>query len=395
MDGITSGGNYDLITSALSWLGGEAAAVSVEAKSLAYTPLVTTASDVNLWGVILIGVIPAATLLVGIIVWVRRKTMKNKQAVKMVGALVILAALIGTYFAVKALSMTAANKDADEGTITVNPMNSEDIQKFSYIYEGETITFVKEADTWYYDGDRNFPVDQSALASKLTSVCSMSASRSFEAQDDALAEYGLDEPSNKITLTDRNGKETILEVGDKNNLNNEYYCRVNGENTIYTVGAFVSTSMAFDLYSVVDMASFPYISSDQMTSVKVDHNGTVTTYSSDSEDAASRFTAASGLYYTSHVDYNCTDPARYGLDQPQYKITIEYTQDHAESETDTVSQSETETVSETENETGYGEVSVLTLYVGHQTDDGYYYVCMEGSSEVNLMSETLLSGLVE
>ena len=73
MDGITSGGNYDLITSALSWLGGEAAAVSVEAKSLAYTPLVTTASDVNLWGVILIGVIPAATLLVGIIVWVRRK----------------------------------------------------------------------------------------------------------------------------------------------------------------------------------------------------------------------------------------------------------------------------------------------------------------------------------
>lgn len=240
--------------------------------------------------------------------------MKNKQAVKMVGALVILAALIGTYFAVKALSMTAANKDADEGTITVNPMNSEDIQKFSYIYEGETITFVKEADTWYYDGDRNFPVDQSALASKLTSVCSMSASRSFEAQDDALAEYGLDEPSNKITLTDRNGKETILEVGDKNNLNNEYYCRVNGENTIYTVGAFVSTSMAFDLYSVVDMASFPYISSDQMTSVKVDHNGTVTTYSSDSEDAASRFTAASGLYYTSHVDYNCTDPARYGLD---------------------------------------------------------------------------------
>ena len=66
-----------------------------------------------------------------------------------------------------------------------------------------------------------------------------------------------------------------------------------------------------------------------------------------------------------------------------------------ESETDTVSQSETETVSETENETGYGEVSVLTLYVGHQTDDGYYYVCMEGSSEVNLMSETLLSGLVE
>lgn len=321
--------------------------------------------------------------------------MKNKQAVKMVGALVILAALIGTYFAVKALSMTAANKDADEGTITVNPMNSEDIQKFSYIYEGETITFVKEADTWYYDGDRNFPVDQSALASKLTSVCSMSVSRSFEAQDDALAEYGLDEPSNKITLTDRNGKETILEVGDKNNLNNEYYCRVNGENTIYTVGAFVSTSMAFDLYSVVDMASFPYISSDQMTSVKVDHNGTVTTYSSDSEDAASRFTAASGLYYTSHVDYNCTDPARYGLDQPQYKITIEYTQDHAESETDTVSQSETETVSETENETGYGEVSVLTLYVGHQTDDGYYYVCMEGSSEVNLMSETLLSGLVE
>lgn len=73
MDGITSGGNYDLITSALGWLGGDSSTVSVEAKSLAYTPLVATASDVNLWGVILIGVIPVATLLAGIIVWVRRK----------------------------------------------------------------------------------------------------------------------------------------------------------------------------------------------------------------------------------------------------------------------------------------------------------------------------------
>ena len=59
----------------------------------------------------------------------------------------------------------------------------------------------------------------------------------------------------------------------------------------------------------------------------------------------------------------------------------------AESETDTSS----ETESETANETEPAEILSGTLYVGEQAEDGSYYVQLDGSNNIYLMSADKLS----
>lgn len=73
MDGAVSGGNYDFFMNAISWMSGEDSSVSIEAKSLSYDYLVTTAGSANTWGIILIAVVPVAVLITGVVIWVRRR----------------------------------------------------------------------------------------------------------------------------------------------------------------------------------------------------------------------------------------------------------------------------------------------------------------------------------
>lgn len=73
MDGAVSGGNYDFFMNAISWMSGENSSISIDAKSLSYDYLVTTAGSANMWGIFLIAIVPAGVLITGVVVWVRRR----------------------------------------------------------------------------------------------------------------------------------------------------------------------------------------------------------------------------------------------------------------------------------------------------------------------------------
>ncbi len=69
-----SGGNQDLFLNALNWMCEQEDSISIHAKSLGFDEkLVMSASAGNLLCVLAIGVIPAAYLVIGIVIWVRRR----------------------------------------------------------------------------------------------------------------------------------------------------------------------------------------------------------------------------------------------------------------------------------------------------------------------------------
>ena len=69
-----SGGNQDFFLNALGWLcQAEESSMSIHAKSLTTESLTLTSAAVSALTVVMVGVIPAACLAVGVIVWVRRK----------------------------------------------------------------------------------------------------------------------------------------------------------------------------------------------------------------------------------------------------------------------------------------------------------------------------------
>lgn len=73
IDSAVSGGNSNLLLNALNWMGGQEESISIRAKSLDETGLSVTESESGFWSAVMIGVIPAALVAIGIIIWARRK----------------------------------------------------------------------------------------------------------------------------------------------------------------------------------------------------------------------------------------------------------------------------------------------------------------------------------
>ena len=301
--------------------------------------------------------------------------MKNKQTVKMAAALIVLVAAIGIYFGMSMWNRSEEEQAVAESAETeILSISGEDVTAFSYVYNDETYKFVKEDGTWYYDSDRNFPVDQSTIEGKLSSAVSTTFGREIEISEDNLADYGLDSPVNTITITDSDGNETVFEIGDSNATTGEYYCRLNSGSTVYMISSTLNSTMSFELYSVADMEDFPSMNQDEVKEVTINDGSEVR--SLDAEEDADVFSAVSSLTYEAHVDYDCDDLSQYGLDAPQYVITIGY-------------------LEETEETYDPADLTTYVLSVGNATEDGAsYYVRLGSSTEVNLISAADLESII-
>lgn len=73
VDSAVSGGNSNLLLNVLNWMGGQEDAISIRAKSLDSETLTVPSSQSSLWSVLMIGVIPAAFVVLGVVVTIRRK----------------------------------------------------------------------------------------------------------------------------------------------------------------------------------------------------------------------------------------------------------------------------------------------------------------------------------
>lgn len=72
-DQMVSGGNSKLFMNALSWMCGHTTTVSVPVKSLSIEYLTVTTAGSNFWSILVIGIIPAAFLITGLIIWLKRR----------------------------------------------------------------------------------------------------------------------------------------------------------------------------------------------------------------------------------------------------------------------------------------------------------------------------------
>ena len=71
-----------------------------------------------------------------------------------------------------------------------------------------------------------------------------------------------------------------------------------------------------------------------------------------------------GITFKSHVEYNCKDLSKYGLDKPTADISVDYTTAETVTETSAESVQETADTEETESETETVEVAkqLITAY---------------------------------
>lgn len=241
----------------------------------------------------------------------------------------------------------------------------------------------------------------------------VSATRKLDSPED-LSEYGLDSPVLTVRYTASDGKEAEFTVGDTNDAVGGSYLKISGDDAVYLVASDFVDTFSSDIYQLADMESFPTITSDSITDINVKSGSHTLEIKNDSDGgrivlengeekencASSSVTqfinTVTGITFKSHVEYNCKDLSKYGLDKPTADISVDYTTAETVTETSAESVQETADTEETESETETVEVAKqLILHIGRQNEDGDYYAALDGSKEVHVVSGDTINELVE
>lgn len=346
--------------------------------------------------------------------------MKNRKKALII-AIICLAAAAVLYLLVVKLSQKSEEADSSDDALVISSVDSDQITAISYEKDGKSLSFMKEDGTWYDAGDKSFPVDQDSLTTMTNALGAVSATRKLDSPED-LSEYGLDSPVLTVRYTASDGKEAEFTVGDTNDAAGGSYLKISGDDAVYLVASDFADTFNSDIYQLADMESFPTITSDSITDINVKSGSHTLEIKNDSdggrtvlengeekencaESSVTQFiNTVTGITFKSHVEYNCKDLSKYGLDKPAADISVDYTttetvtETSAETVTETSAESvqETADTEETESETETVEVAKqLILHIGSQNEDGDYYAALDGSKEVHVVSGDTIKELIE
>lgn len=293
--------------------------------------------------------------------------MKSKT-VKLISGVAVLAVLSGTYIGVTSYVDSQEEKEAEaaDTSVSVVEMDSEKITSVSFTdTEGAEEVFEKDGDNWVKKDEPDFPVSQDTLDGAVNALTALSADQKLEDPED-LSEYDLDKPQNQITLTEEDGNRTVLQVGMKNESSGQYYMKKSEDDkNVYLVSAVSLDPFMGTAYEFAEVENFPAVTSATIKDVKVEkENGyqlsqdddSLYWYVSDGKTSEQADTSKVGtvtsaigsLTYGNFVDYNCTDQAKYGFDDPYAIITATYlAEEDTEADTDVTEVSQDEDKTET------------------------------------------------
>ena len=331
----------------------------------------------------------------------------KKKTVKLVSAVVVLGVACGAYVGVNSYvsSQEAKEAEKEDKSVDLVKLKADDVTAVSFKADDADVEFDKKDDTWTEKSDADFPVNQDTVDNAVKGVTSLTTDQEISDVED-LSQYDLDDPQNTITLTTADG-DTTLQVGMESSNNQYYVKKADDDKNVFLVSSTSLEPFMGGLYDFAERGTFPSVTSATITDVKVDKeegyeltqdadnlfwnvSDGKDTEKADTTKAGTVTSAIGSLAYDKFVDYNCTDDAKYGFDDPYAVVTVKYTEEEAvESDEDT----EDTDSSEDEQDTQTVE-KTLTIYVGDETGDDRY-VKVDDSKEVYTITKDSLTDILD
>ena len=202
----------------------------------------------------------------------------EKQKKQFIVVLILLVVAVAAYLLLhvyndKKEAKEEAEEDAD--TITITDFDADDVTAFSYQLNGETLSFTKDGDNWLYDGDASLDLDEDSITSMLSAISNLTTEEALE-EYDSLSDYGLDTPSNTITVTTADGTITLL-AGNQNEITNSYYMMTGDSDMVYLIST--------DLNSIFSSAVDDLIAEEEETETEEPEEATETVSEDTTEEA--------------------------------------------------------------------------------------------------------------
>lgn len=158
----------------------------------------------------------------------------QKQKKQFLVVLSVLVLCIAAYFAVSSFAKKEQEKEKDtEAEITAARVDTDKIDAFSYQAGDETYKYRKDGDKWVCESEPSLALDTDSMNDMLGNLKKVQAKEKLTDYD-SLADYGLDQPQNEITVTCGTDTQTFA-IGDYNEMLGQYYLKIEGDDSVYLI----------------------------------------------------------------------------------------------------------------------------------------------------------------
>lgn len=167
-------------------------------------------------------------------------------------ACVVLAALIG------ALYWSDHHKPAEDKTASANvapkvlSLKQDDITKLTIKKNaGEPSTLVKNSQ-WAITAPHEYPADQDVVKGMLSTLSNLNSDRLITDKADNLNQYGLNDPTIEVEITNKDGKSNTLLIGDKLPAGGGSYAALSGDPRVFSVANYNTAAIDKNLDDLRD-----------------------------------------------------------------------------------------------------------------------------------------------
>ena len=273
-----------------------------------------------------------------------------KKAKKLYLLLGVFAALCLLIFVVSRQEEQKENiQNREETVLNIKP---EDVTKLSWETETGKLAFHKK-DSWLYDEDKNFPVDEEKIEELLKLFEKLEASFVIEEVED-YGQYGLEKPIGTIQIQTKE-KDYKVKLGDYSKMDSQRYVSVDDGN-VYLVKEDLLEDFQLELKDMVKEDAIPDVRETKALEFQGEETYQVV-YEEDSQktyckedvyfmkdgsellpldttNVKAYLEFVSNLNLGQYVTYHATEEEikKYGLDQPDLTITMEYEVKNGEKE---------------------------------------------------------------
>ena len=216
---------------------------------------------------------------------------------------------------------------------------TDSVTALSWTNDSGTFSFTKD-ETWVYDDDNAFPVDEEKINNMLEQFTSFAAAFAIDDVED-YAQYGLDEPICTIRITAGEESYTV-ELGDFSKMDEQRYISI-GDGKAYLVShdpldefdavlrdmILDDTIPEFDTTEQIEFSgseNYTIIRDEDGKSICADDIYFTDGQPLDTDNVDTVLSAIQSLSLTNYVSYNVTDEelTTFGLDNSELTVTLEY-----------------------------------------------------------------------
>ena len=288
----------------------------------------------------------------------------SKRTKTLLAALLILSLLVGLFFAVKLFMPKESDSSSSQTSSTsvkLVSLSSEELASVQVNRSEGGYTLRQKNCEASIDGLEGLPLDSDRTKSVISQATSMTAKEMVDENPSSLGLYGLDRPSYSLTVTKTDGSAFTLEFGLESSASYGTYVKLSGSNEVYVVYTSDLTSFAYRTEDFVSKKIIPELSANADFK-RISYSGTnypqplviekhnfdedndstysyftyaVTSPSLKPVDAESIFTQIDEILETTAQtvltgNYTDAELAQYGLDQPDARIEVTFSEEFEE-----------------------------------------------------------------